>query len=582
MKDMAFREFAVMALTCAVLVGMVYSFPDVRFVRDMGVDYKKIAPIGFIDETVYMGRMNAIYKGDFGLRNPAIYEHRNDPIIMPSLPEMLEAGAGIALGWGIAQLDMAATFFLPALLFFLVALFAYRLSRAPYGAIITAFAVMFGMRFFSGSVLFYGKIVDRAYDLPLWFMRPITPQLHFIFFVLALLLVYKAVTEKRWLITAAAGLSLGALFYVSVFYWVYSYAVMAVLFVTLIIDGDFDAANNLVVAGLAGLAVSAPYWSENLKTMKDAGYNLLLYRFNIAYTHRPILSVPAVAALGLLFLARRQVIARTGKKAFFFMLSMAAAVLLTLNQQVLTGKLFKESHWTTYTGKFAIIVIVMTVAALLLKAAKERMPKLAWPIRAIAAAFFMVLFIHAIGMQISYYGSHFYENMEMQKMAGVFEWLKKNASPEDVILPSPRQVRLSELLPIYTNSYVYYSEPFFCMSLIPAEETRYRMLAAYRIFGLTSEEAKKHAYSWDGAVFLTNDSNRERSYVEGEKAKLDAEYKEMAGKDAVKLAGKYKVDYILAVDGKDSAVIKSLETRGFRKVYDDGNYSLIKVGDKNG
>jgi hypothetical protein len=120
------------------------------------------------------------------------------------------------------------------------------------------------------------------------------------------------------------------------------------------------------------------------------------------------------------------------------------------------------------------------------------------------------------------------------------------------------------------------------MSLIPAEETRYRMLAAYRLFDLTPAQAKSHPYSWDGAIFLTSATNREKSFVEAERAKLDSEYRSMLDKDSLGLARRYKVDYVLAVDGKDGAVIKKLIDSGYKKVYDDGRYSIIKVGGKNG
>ena len=110
--------------------------------------------------------------------------------------------------------------------------------------------------------------------------------------------------------------------------------------------------------------------------------------------------------------------------------------------------------------------------------------------------------------------------MALQKVAPLLAWLSANTSTDDVVLPSPNDVRLSELIPIYAGSYVYYSEPFFCLSLIPALETRYRMLVSYRVFGLSPKEAEIHPYAWDGAIFLTSDTNRPKGYASAERQKM--------------------------------------------------------------
>jgi hypothetical protein len=114
--------------------------------------------------------------------------------------------------------------------------------------------------------------------------------------------------------------------------------------------------------------------------------------------------------------------------------------------------------------------------------------------------------------------------------------------------------------------------------ILITQETRHRILAAYRLFGFFYEDARSHPYSWDGAIFLTSDTNREKSYLTGEKVKLMKEYQDILSKDGLMLVKKYKVDYILAVDKKDDTLIKRLTDSGHEKVYNDGRYSIIKIG----
>lgn len=572
----------IVLILLAILSGTIYSCPDAYFIKAAGHEYKGIGPIGFIDETLYLGRINAAQNGKGSLGNPAIYEHRNDPTIMPPLSESIEGGFGKLLGLNAAQTDMLSTFLLPAILFALIALLAYRISGLLYGALLVAFAELLGMHFFSRLFIFSGKLFNSDYSLPLWFARPITPQMHFVFFVLAIYFIFRSIQKNKIVFSIMGGAFLGTLFYVSVFYWVYVFAVLGILFVIYSSKREIAPLKIIAIVCALALLISVPYWMENLKTMRDQNYELLLYRYNIAFTHRPIFPVGAIALLLMIFLSRKMVMSKVGEKAYLFMSSLPIAMILTLNQQVITGKLFKQSHWTTYTGKFALILCGVIIGSILMGYLGEKNRIFKISSRLIAVLFVVILVVHGISMQMNYHRSHFQENLDMQKMAGAIEWLKDNTGSGDVVLPSPRCVRLSEILPIYTNNYVYYSEPFFCMSLIPSEETRYRMLASYRLFGLSLEDAMNHPYSWDGAIFLTSDTNRERTFVRNERIKLMEEYDAMLKGDGLKLANMYKVDYLLADDSADDEAIKQLMSRGLKKVFDDGRYSVIKAGGIDG
>lgn len=574
------RFIAVLTLAL-IAIGAVYIFPDIYFIREAGEKYKGIGPIGFRDETLYLGRINAFYdnKGLYG--NQAIYEHSGDLPIMPPLSEFLEHAFGQIFGMNVERLDMAATLILPIAIFLLTVFFSLKLSGgSKYGAIIAGLTVIFGMHFFSRAFMFSGRIISNSYNLPLWFTRPITPQMHFIFFIPALIFIWKNIEEDRVVYLLLGGLSLGALFYVSVFYWVYAYALIGCMMIVQFFKKDIKSAGNLLTIALLALIFAMPYWILNLKTMSHPEYALLLQRFNIAYTHKMIFPVLSLIVFASLLFTRKDIIRSAGEKAFYFLASMLVAVMLTLNQQILTGKLFKESHWTTYTGKFAILTVLVISLSALLKKIYDNKQSFRPFIKLSVIVFTAALFIHAVSVQINYSRTHFAGNLRSQEKAGALNWIRGNCSSEDVILPSPNDVELSELVPIYTKSYVYYSEPFFCLSLIPEDETSYRMAASYRLFGLTQEEAMRHPYAWDGAIFLTGDTNRPAGFTEDKRRRFNELYSRFASADGLTISKRYKVDYILASNESDRRTINELTAKGLELVYDDGKFSVIKAGGK--
>jgi hypothetical protein len=567
----------IILVLAAVMVGLACVYPDIFFIHKAGPEYKGIAPIGFTDEIMYLARLNAVYKGDAFSGNPAIYEHRKDPVVIPPVPELIEASFGKLFGLDTPSLDIAATFLLPSILFILIFLFASELSGSFYGGLLSGLGFILGRHLFSGPFLYSGRLINSSYNLPMWFSRPISPQMNFVLFTSAILLVFKSMVSDKKTFMFLGGFFLGLLFYTSVFYWVFIYSSMALYAVFLMIRKDASSAKRLFWIAVIGLAVSIPYWLGNIRLMAYKDFGILFLRLNAAFTHKPILPMPNTLLLLLMLLANKLLISDYGKKAYYFMLSMLMAVILTMNQQIFTGKLFMESHWNTYTGKFVFIVLgILFVCSLSKRAFSSRWASI-WIKSPASFLFVIILFCHAFGLQVNYSDKYFSSNLDMQKKAQLLSWIRTNLSHDDVVLPSPNDTRLSELIPIYTKSFVYYSEAFFIPALVSFDEARYRTLTSYRLFGFTPEDVLKHPYSLEGAVFIMNDSCRENGFKDKKKAEMARIYKDMLSEEGLVLVKKYKVDYVVTLKDKDDDAAKGLILSGGKMVYEDPYFSVIRL-----
>jgi len=156
----------IVLILIAVTVGFLHVYPDVRFLHDLGPGFKGIGFLGAGDEPTYLSRIAGIYKGDWRLANPGIYEHRNDPIIQPGLSEFILGNLGKIFGISVAGLDILGTLVLPTILFILFFKLAERLSGSFRMGIIVALMIMVGYYWLSPGMQ---VILSSFKERPLFF-----------------------------------------------------------------------------------------------------------------------------------------------------------------------------------------------------------------------------------------------------------------------------------------------------------------------------------------------------------------------------------------------------------------------------
>ena len=119
-------------LILSLAVGIIHIYPDLKFIHELGNGFKGITFNATHDSSIYLGRINNIYKG-YSKTMPSIdlYEHRNDPWTVP-FGELLLGAIGSGLHIPLNYFKIICSFFLPIINFWLVfVLFSYWLGRKP-------------------------------------------------------------------------------------------------------------------------------------------------------------------------------------------------------------------------------------------------------------------------------------------------------------------------------------------------------------------------------------------------------------------------------------------------------------------
>ncbi|MBI3016191.1 MAG: hypothetical protein HYY65_14275, partial [Candidatus Tectomicrobia bacterium] len=309
--------------------------------------------------------------GKLGQGNPFIYEHRKDPLVMVPMPELLLSGVSRLSGLSIGSGMILYAFLFTAGLFLLSYLLTEELSQSRLAGITAGLYVVLGSHLLSTRFLFAGKIFDGSYSYPLWFLKPISPQFNFLLFFAALVLVWRSLNRLLLCWTVAAGIAIGILFYIGVFYWSFLYAGLGVLCLwVLLAEKDGRRARILCLEVLISLVVSLPYWAWTWKAMRDPGLTYLLQRLDVVNSHAPLL--PWIHLFVLVWLAIVTITTSPQTSAgqtlaMSYMVALSVGGILVLNQHVLTGKLFQPSHWQSYTNKTFGIVAVTAATALFLR-----------------------------------------------------------------------------------------------------------------------------------------------------------------------------------------------------------------------
>jgi hypothetical protein len=195
----------------------------------------------------------------------------------------------------------------------------------------------------------------------------------------------------------------------------------------------------LGAAGVIALLCDIPFALNYLKVHAYPGYAAAAGNFSFAYSHAPQLGVWLVLVLAVLLVAWP----RTLGQSKIFLLLCAAALVVVLNQQVLSGVSLQSGHYHWYVTK-PLAGIVLSLAAM---AWLERLRR-PWLRTVCAALVIAILFADGALAQVHFYRLHSPAANAAQAYPPLFEYL--NATTTASVLAGPE---LSVYLPIYTHDY---------------------------------------------------------------------------------------------------------------------------------
>jgi hypothetical protein len=181
----------------------------------------------------------------------------------------------------------------------------------------------------------------------------------------------------------------------------------------------------------------------------------------------------------------------TARDAFFVLLALVFAPLLTMNQQILTGKIMQTGHYHWYFDRPVALITAAMIAFYVLGYYGSRKVCIAAATLAIAGSLAVGVFVqtytYAHGPR---YGGP--AALALQAYGPVMDWLNGHAAPDQVVLAGDE---ISDLVTIYTPLDVVYHHSAMYMLAATEERLRDALFIFYRLRGVGEGDAREVLYT---------------------------------------------------------------------------------------
>ncbi|MDD3531288.1 MAG: hypothetical protein PHV99_01720 [Candidatus Pacebacteria bacterium] len=470
------------ALLLAVLTSVIVAAPQVYFRiehRNDGV-YQGIE---LLPDSPRSALTREIMDGHPNLGNVYYKDGKDDPYLWQPFQPMAVAYMGELFGLDINNTFLLSRIVLPFLAFMLIYGFALLVSRDKLVALSSAALLLLADLLLSFAGL-SGLLQGASPSTFIQIARPVNPVMTYIplfAFLIAFWLWYTRQTKGWWF---ASTVLLGATFYTYFYAWSYLYAFGGILVAILLIGREWRQALGLASVYLGGLVLAIPYGINLYRASLFPNYVEVSERFGVVATHAPLfVGVLSVAAL-LIFLIG---FPRNDRRVFFFGLALLVTPLLTMNQQIITGKIMQPDHYHWFFHKPIGIIFILTTVFYLLSRWRLDFYKKALAVGIVAAS----VLTGALA-QASAYRNDPRDGgaiaIERQQYGPVMKWLSAHAEKEAVVFANNE---ISHLTVIYTPQNVFYHR-VVGNSLAATKERLLEVVSTfYRLRGVGASDARR-------------------------------------------------------------------------------------------
>ena len=375
---------------------------------------------------------------------------------------------------------------MPFVAFLVLYAFVLALSRKKLVALCAASVWLLGesaLSVFGTLQLLYGVSPEDFLRLS----RPVSPVMVYIFTFGFLGAFYKFYRSNDWRWGVLATLLLGANFYNYFYSWTFLYAVGGILGLLLLLRKQWTDAARVAAVFTGALVIGLFCFLNLYQATQHPNYAETSLRTGFIETNAPLfIGFTALGALLAFLIARYGFgLWKEDGKNYLFGLALLLAPLVTLNQQVLTGKVLQEAHYHWFLHKPAAAIIVILIAFYLLERYKPSYQKVLAGLL-IAGSFAIGAFV-----QFDSYTHEYKEGgtiaIERQKYGPPVRWLTENAEKEAVVLSSDLA---SHIVTIYTPLNAFYHRAG--LYSLGASNARLEevIFSFYRLRGITAAETE--------------------------------------------------------------------------------------------
>lgn len=461
------------AILLAIVVGLISLAPQFYF-SHYNPGFKGVQMFGTDAEHDYIANINRAYRDDYS-KGPFPPDAGKNYYLAPKLGERMVAVLGSMLHVTAIEMNVISKFLFPVILFLILYFWLLEVFSSRAVALLAPLFVMFGMNLLdsAGFVRLISLKSNISGFLP--YTRPVNPQVSSIFLFLGLWLTYRLAAGRAGpkgsiLLGGIVGLSL----FSYIFTWTFMAALLALCFLFFLFRRDALKAKYFLLTATVSILVALPFFMNALRARADVEYLETSARIGLVHSHAPILGMLIVLAyIVLVFFWPKN---KSVERSYF--LVMVTAVVVVLNQQIVTGIKLQVGHYHWYMTKPILsIVLVFLAVHWITKLGKSR-----W--RAVALlSFAAVLILNGLVVQARSYQANYPVFQEKQKFGPLFTFLNEQFKEPQTIWADPD---LSTLIPAYTRHFA--PDNFYAPYYIDTRRhLRDMLFLEYRLKGITAQ-----------------------------------------------------------------------------------------------
>ena len=367
--------------------------------------------------------------------------------------------------------------------FLLIYFFIFLLSRDKLAAISGAALILLAdsvQSYYGLSKILQGVSPDDFLRIA----KPVNPAMIYILFFGFLIAFWVYYQKPNWRNGIISAVLLGSNFYNYFYTWTYLYAFGGILTLFLLLNKKWNEALNIIYVFAGALLVAIPYVINLYQAKLHPGYEDAGIRFGLIDSRAPIF-IGLVSLFALLIYLLK--FPKDDKSNFYFGLALLLAPFITLNQQLITGKILQPAHYHWFFHKPIGVLLTLIVVFYYLSARNYLFLKKVLGLVIILSSFTIGIFVQAYSYS---YGVRDGGNVaiERQKYGPVMAWLNNNAEKEEVVLANDES---SHMVAIYTSLNLFYHRAAMYSLAASKQRLTEVLFTFYRFNGVGKNDARQ-------------------------------------------------------------------------------------------
>lgn len=475
-----------LAILLALTVSVIVASPQLFFRFEHRADglYQGIE---LLPDSPWSARVREVQDGHPNFGSIYYKDGKDNPYLFQPLGSMIVAYTGQALSLDINDTILLFRLLWPFVVFILIYAFVYALSGRKLVALSAAALLLLA----ESALSLFGVREILGGMSPEDFLRigrPVNPAMIYVFFFGFLIAFWKFYKNYDWRWGAVSAVLLGLNFYNYFYTWTYLFAFGGVLGLLLLVQKKWKEGFSIAAVFIAALVLAIPYGINLYNVTGHPAYLEAGLRNGIIFTHEPLFvgfTVLLALAAFLFFYPRED------KRNFLFGLALLLTPFVTLNQQILTGRVLQEAHYHWFFHKPIAVIFLLIIVFLLLERFTRPSYQKVLAGLVIAGSFAIGAFVQA--------DSYLYPHreggsiaIERQKYGPVMDWLNENAEKEEVVFANDEA---SHMTVIYTPQNVFYHRAGVYSLASTDERLRTIIFSFYRLRGVGTAEAREVFFS---------------------------------------------------------------------------------------